>query len=117
MGLGAYVAFRAVPVRSALWSLLAVGVVAVLSYLWASVRTGSGTQPAPIPMAGALRILPVQFIAVGTAGVLFASWSAGARAHLLRSAADVATGPTGGRGSAAATSTRPHGGSRKGRGA
>jgi len=116
LGVGAYVAFRVVPVRSALWSLLAVGVVGVISYLFASLRTGSGLGPAPIPAAAALRILPIQFIALGTAGVLFASWSAAGRAYLLRSAAEAA-GARGGRGSSTATSARARARSGKGRGA
>ena len=75
--LGTYIAFKAAPVRSALWPVLAVPLVALLSYLWAAVSGGGETQFLAAPGAAALRVLPLQFIAVGVASAIAGTWLAG----------------------------------------
>ena len=69
--LGTWVAGRIVPVRSALWAILAVPVLATGGYLWAS----AGASPLPdLPASPFLRILPLQLISVGTATAIGTTW-------------------------------------------
>jgi hypothetical protein len=72
--IGTYAACRMVPVRSALWSILAVGLIALVGYLWAALRPEVTGLPPNIPSSHFLRILPIQFIAVGTTAALMAFW-------------------------------------------
>ncbi len=69
-----YVAYRMHPVRSALWPILSVGLLAILGYMWASVRPSVPSLPPYMPSSHFLRILPIQFIAVGTAAALATFW-------------------------------------------
>jgi len=69
-----YVAQRAIPVRSVLWSILAVGSLALIGYLWAILRPASPGLPPNVPASHFLRILPLQFIAVGTASAVGMFW-------------------------------------------
>ncbi|UCE59070.1 MAG: hypothetical protein JSU63_16695 [Phycisphaerales bacterium] len=69
-----YTAHRFAPVRSALWSILAIGVMALVGYLWASVRPVARGLPVNVPSSPFLRVLPIQFIAVGTAAALAMFW-------------------------------------------
>jgi len=72
--LGTWLAGRFVPVRSALWAILAVPVVAIVGYFWASTA-GAGGSPLPdLPASPFLRILPLQFISVGTATAIGTAW-------------------------------------------
>ena len=71
-----YVAQRVIPVRSVLWSILAVGVLALVGYVWAFLRPASPGLPPNIPASNFLRILPVQFIAVGVASAVGMFWYA-----------------------------------------
>ena len=71
---GSYFAFRMVPVRSALWSLIAVLLMTVVSYLWASVWGGSGKAPPNTPSSEFLRVLPIQYIGVGSATAVAMGW-------------------------------------------
>ncbi len=64
--IGTYVGYRFVPVRSALWSILAVGLVALVGYIWAALRPTVVGLPPSIPSAHVMRILPIQLISVGT---------------------------------------------------
>lgn len=68
------VAFRFVPVRSPLWSILAVPIVAVTGYLWAGFRPSEPGLPPNMPASHFLRVLPIQYIAVGTVAALTAFW-------------------------------------------
>jgi hypothetical protein len=76
--LGAYAAHRAFPVRTPLWSCLAVPVVCVVGYMWTMMRAG-GTGPyaqiASVPPTVFLRALPLEYISVGTAAVVALFWS------------------------------------------
>jgi hypothetical protein len=74
-GIGTYAAQRINPVRSALWAILAVGIVAVLGYIWASLRPDAAGLPPNIPSSHFLRVLPIQFISVGTAAAVATFWS------------------------------------------
>jgi len=74
VSLGVYFAYRFVPVRSALWAVLAVPAIALVGYLWASVRPSVLGLPVTIPSSHFLRILPVQFLSVGTAAALAMFW-------------------------------------------
>ncbi len=69
-----YVAYRSIPVRSALWSILAVAVTALVAYAWALLRPAVPGSPPNIPACHFLRILPVQFISVGAAAALGTFW-------------------------------------------
>jgi len=68
------VAFRIAPVRSPLWSMLAVPIVAVTGYLWAGFRPSEPGLPPNMPASHFLRVLPIQYIAVGTVAALTAFW-------------------------------------------
>ncbi len=69
-----YVAYRVVPVRSALWAILSVGLMAVTGYIWAAIRPSEPSLPPYVPACHFLRILPIQFIAVGVAAALVTAW-------------------------------------------
>lgn len=71
---GSYVGHHVAPVRSALWSILAVPAIAVIGYVWASVRPAVGGLPAPIPASHFLRVLPIQYISVGTVAAVVMFW-------------------------------------------
>ncbi len=73
--LACYFAHRIAPVRSAFWSVLAVFLMAVAGYGWSALRSQSGTAPPSIPESPFMRVLPIQFIAVGTATAISALWS------------------------------------------
>jgi hypothetical protein len=73
--LGGSIAYHVSPVRSALWSILAVGIVAVAAYLIAAVTSGGGDSlPPNIPASHYLRTLPVQYVAVGSASAVLTFW-------------------------------------------
>ena len=72
--IGTYAACRLVPVRSALWSIISVGLLALVGYLWAAVRPAVAGLPPTIPSSHFMRALPIQFISVGTAAALAAFW-------------------------------------------
>jgi hypothetical protein len=72
--IGTYAACRIAPVRSALWSILAVGLIALLAYIWATLRPAVAGLPPNIPSSHFLRVLPIQFISVGTAAALATFW-------------------------------------------
>lgn len=69
-----YLGDRYVPVRSALWALLGVGLAAVIAYAWAALRPFDAMRPPNVPTSNYLRVLPVQFVAVGWAAALVAFW-------------------------------------------
>ena len=69
-----YFAHRMVPVQSTLWSILAVGLTALAAYLWAGVRPAGSGLPQNIPSSHFLRVLPLQFISVGTAAAIAMFW-------------------------------------------
>ena len=68
------VAFRFAPVRSTLWSILSVMVMAIVGYVWSSVRPASAAPLPNLPVSQFMRILPIQFIAVGTAAAIMTFW-------------------------------------------
>ena len=70
-----YAAYRVFPVRSPLWSMLAVVLLAVAGYVFAALRPATAGFPANIPASQFMRITPIQFICVGTASVLAAFWA------------------------------------------
>lgn len=74
IGVAAYLAYRISPVRSPVPSILAAGVLAVLGYLWASFRSAPAGLPAGIPVSPFLRVLPLQFVAVGAAAAVAMNW-------------------------------------------
>ncbi len=71
---GTYFAYRSAPVRSALWSISAVGCMAIVAYVWAALRPTITGLPPNIPSSHFLRILPIQFIAIGTASAVASFW-------------------------------------------
>ncbi len=74
IGIACYVAHHVVPVRSALWSILAAWAMAPLGYLWAALQAAPQDLPAVVPPSHFLQLLPIQFIAVGTATAVVMFW-------------------------------------------
>ena len=72
--IGSYVAYWLVPVRSALWAILSVPFLAVGGYVWARLSPSPGGLPASVPASAFLRVLPIQYIAVGTAAAVAMFW-------------------------------------------
>lgn len=70
--LGVYAAQRLVPVRSAMWGILSVGLVALIGYGWSALRPVNAMLPTAIPASCFMRILPIQLIGVGTAAAIMA---------------------------------------------
>ena len=68
-----YLASWMVPVRSALWSILSAPLLAFGGYVWASLSSPGGL-PASVPASPFLRVLPIQYIAVGTAAAVAMFW-------------------------------------------
>ena len=68
-----YFSCRIVPVRSALWLIFAVGLMALVGYLWSCLLDPE--SPANIPSSHFMRVLPIQFISVGTAAAIAQFWS------------------------------------------
>ena len=71
---GSYVAYWLVPVRSALWAILSVPFLAVGGYAWARLSPSPGGLPAGVPASAFLRVLPIQYISVGTAAAVAMFW-------------------------------------------
>ena len=71
---GCYAAHRLSPARSALWSILAVGLMAVAGYLWSALRPDVSGAPITAPSSPFLRVLPIQFVSVGTAVAVAMFW-------------------------------------------
>ncbi len=69
-----YLAYWVVPVRSAVWSILSVPLLAVGGYVWARFGPAPGGLPASVPASHFLRVLPVQYISVGTAAAVAMFW-------------------------------------------
>lgn len=69
-----YLASWIAPVRSALWSILSVPLLAVGGYVWASFGSARDGLPASVPTSPFLRVLPIQYIAVGTAAAVTMFW-------------------------------------------
>ncbi len=71
-----YVAYRIAPVRSALWSILGVGLLTIGAYLWVTLTGSAGSNPPGVPASPFLRVLPLQYISVGTAAAVAMTWYA-----------------------------------------
>ena len=69
-----YLASWVVPVRSAVWSILSVPLLAVGGYVWARFGPAPGGLPASVPASPFLRVLPIQYISVGTAAAVAMFW-------------------------------------------
>jgi hypothetical protein len=72
--LGTWIAFRLFPVQTPLWCIFAVLLFALAANLWAAFAPPSPNLPAHLPKSNFLRVLPVQYIAVGTAASLAMFW-------------------------------------------
>lgn len=72
--LAAVVAHRYTPVRSSFWTLVGVLAVALLGLLWSWGRLLLMKEAALTPPGAFLRILPIQYIAVGAASALAMQW-------------------------------------------
>ena len=72
--LASYTAYRFVPVHSAFWSILAVPLIALAGYTWAGIRPAVAGLPPNLPSSHFLRVLPIQYISVGTAAALTMFW-------------------------------------------
>jgi hypothetical protein len=69
-----YLASWVVPVRSAVWSILSIPLLAVGGYVWARFGPAPGGLPASVPSSPFLRVLPIQYISVGTAAAVAMFW-------------------------------------------
>ncbi len=69
-----YVAYRVIPVQSALWSILAVGLLSLAGYIWALARPPVMGLPPNIPSSHFMRVLPIQFISIGVATAVATFW-------------------------------------------
>jgi hypothetical protein len=74
MWIGVGLANRLVPVSSSVWSLGAVWLLAVGGYLWSGLVPPKDGLPASIPPTSYLRVLPIQYLSVGTATVIALFW-------------------------------------------
>lgn len=97
-GVGAYVAHRVAPVRSALWSVLAALLLGPVGFAAAIVSSGSSPStvlPVTIPVSHFLRALPIQFAAAGTVAAIAVTWHMAAirAAHGHGAPADTASRP------------------------
>lgn len=72
--LGALVAHRYAAVRSSFWTLVGVLMAALLGLLWSWGRLLLLDNAALTPPGAFLRILPIQYMAVGTASALAMQW-------------------------------------------
>jgi hypothetical protein len=75
--LGSYAGHRWFPVQTPLTGCLVVPIVCIIGYLWTMVRIrgqGPYAEIASVPPTVFIRALPLEYIAVGTAGVLAAFW-------------------------------------------
>jgi len=72
--IGSYMAYWLAPVRSALWAILSVPILAVSGYLWARLSPSPGGLPAGVPASAFLRVLPIQYVSVGTAAAVAMFW-------------------------------------------
>ena len=71
---GMYAGNHFLGMRSQWWGIVAVGVIAVVGYL-SSIIVGTGDRlPPGMPGSPFLRVLPLQFISVGSAAVVAMSW-------------------------------------------
>lgn len=80
LGLGSYFAYRFAPVRSAAWDLLACGLLTIIGFIIAGVslsRPSAAALPPNIPVSHFLRVLPIQYIAVGSATAVAMYWYLG----------------------------------------
>jgi len=68
------IAYRVAPVQTPLWSILAVGLFAAFGYVWSGIGAPPPGLPAHMPVSPFLRVLPVQYVAVGTAAGLAMFW-------------------------------------------
>lgn len=73
--IGCYVAFRFVPTLTILWYFATAALLTLVGYSWAALQTDSPNLPLSVPPSIFLRVLPIQFAAVGTAGSIAAYWS------------------------------------------
>ncbi len=71
-----YVGYRIAPVRSALWSILGVGLLTIGAYLWGTLSGTDGSNPPGVPASPFLRVLPLQYVSVGTAAAVAMTWYA-----------------------------------------
>lgn len=73
--IGCFFAYRYVTVYSALWSILAVGLLAVMGYVGSFVYGADMKELVSIPVSPFMRVLPIQFISVGTISAIAMFWS------------------------------------------
>lgn len=79
--IGCFFTHRYVTVYSALWSILAVGMLAVMGYVVSFIYGADVKELASIPANPFMRVLPIQFISVGTISAIAMFWSA--QFHIL----------------------------------
>lgn len=72
--IGGWCAHHWAPVRSAFWTILGVIPMALIAYGWAAWQPIIAELPPGVPASPFVRILPVQFIAAGTAAAIAVTW-------------------------------------------
>lgn len=73
--LGCFFAYRIVPSRHIHWYMLTVLLMCVAGYVIAAMQRDSENLPLAVPPSNFLRVLPIQFVAVGAAACIAAYWS------------------------------------------
>lgn len=73
--IGCYVAFRVVPNLVFRWYAASAWLLVFAGYGWASLSRDTAELPMSLPPSNFLRVLPIQFVAVGTAAAIAAYWS------------------------------------------
>jgi hypothetical protein len=73
--LGCFFAFRVVPARGILWYIATVALLVLGCYWWAALQSDPPTLPVSLPPSNFLRVLPIQFVAVGVAAAIAVYWS------------------------------------------
>jgi hypothetical protein len=75
MGIAVLLVQRWVPVRSALWGLLAFPGFLLLGYAWTMIRSsGAEDQPLVAPASAFLRMLPIQAAGAGIGAMVLGYW-------------------------------------------
>lgn len=75
VAIGSYFGHRFCPVRSAAWTLVGVWAACIACYLFGAVAPAHEGLPITLSWNPMLRILPIQFVACGTASAVFMFWN------------------------------------------
>ncbi|MCO6436174.1 MAG: hypothetical protein J5J06_03710 [Phycisphaerae bacterium] len=72
--LGIYFVQRMFPVQSAMWSILGITLLSLAGAFWSVIVSGWGAPVPNLPSSPFLRVLPIQYIAIGSAFSVVMHW-------------------------------------------